>query len=133
MLRDVKESPFPNTTVDCLRGAHISDVEQALMEDPHLSTYTNIVVHAGTNDIADENPNIIQVLERLITATQIKAPQAKIFVSSICPRRDRYDSRGFRDSRDNRFCHYCKRHGHSIDFCFIRNSNNSRSSRPYQG
>ena len=92
MLRDVKESPFPNTTVDCLRGAHISDVEQALKEDPQITTYANIIVHAGTNDIADENPNTIQDLERLITSTQIKAPQAKVFVSSICPRRDRFDA-----------------------------------------
>lgn len=91
MFRDVKPSAFPHTTVDCMRVAHISDIEQAVVVDPDLQSYSNVILHVGTNDIGGESKPIVSNMEHLITNLQIKAPEAKIHVSSICPRRDKFD------------------------------------------
>ena len=88
MLRDFNSKNFINTQFKSISGATVSNVFDHLNSRKDLHIYKDIVIHAGTNDVAknialDET---LLAMEASITWLMRKAPTARVHISAVCPR-----------------------------------------------
>ncbi|XP_033109313.1 uncharacterized protein LOC117110664 [Anneissia japonica] len=88
ILRDIQESWFQQTDVIVKRGSIIEDIFETL-NSKDLDQYADIIVHVGTNDVANATDiaNISSSIEKLITLVMVKAPTTKLHISAISPRK----------------------------------------------
>ena len=89
MLREISESSVSNAKIKCISGATVKDISQEInkMSD-ELSTFKNIIVHSGTNDVS-KGTNIqtmTDTMEAIITSVMVKSPTSEVHISAICPR-----------------------------------------------
>ena len=87
MVRDLHDK-FENACVKSISGGTTSDVFKELNKRGDLSSFKDIIIHAGTNDISknislDES---VASMEAAITLIMLKSPTASIHISSVCPR-----------------------------------------------
>ena len=66
----------------------MSDIFNELNQREDLSTFSDIVIHAGTNDISKNIAidDSVSSLEAAITLIMVKSPTANIHLSAVCPR-----------------------------------------------
>ena len=90
MLRDVSASSLCNASVKSISGGTIHDIFQEIDQMAHveLSSYSDIIIHAGTNDISRKNDvqAFTDSMEAIITNIMFKSPTSSIHISAICPR-----------------------------------------------
>ncbi len=88
MLRDIKHDHFENTHVKSISGAKIADIVKELNSRDDISTFRNIVIHCGTNDVScgTANTEFIESMEEAVTSIMISSPFTSVFISAICPR-----------------------------------------------
>ena len=88
MLRDFNSKNFINTQFKSISGATVSNVFDHLNSRKDLHIYKDIVIHAGTNDVAKNIAldKTLLAMEASITWLMRKAPTARVHVSAVCPR-----------------------------------------------
>lgn len=88
IVRTFDATPFENTEVKSISGATVSDVYKELNQRNDLSTFSDIVIHAGTNDVTKNIAidDSVNSMEAIITSIMVKAPTANVYVSAVCPR-----------------------------------------------
>ncbi len=88
IVRNLESTSFENTEVKSISGATVSDVYNELNQRKDLSTFSDILIHAGTNDISKNIAidDSVNSMEAIITLIMVKAPTAKINISAVCPR-----------------------------------------------
>ena len=76
MLRDFNDDTYENAVIQCISGARMLDILQAVNCHPNLDSFHNVVFHCGTNDIAEGTPvnDITSSLEAVIIFIQVEAP-----------------------------------------------------------
>ena len=78
MLRDVSASSLCNASVKSISGGTIYDIFQEIDQMAHveLSSYSDIIIHAGTNDISRKNDvqAFTDSMEAIITNIMFKSP-----------------------------------------------------------
>ncbi len=98
-----------------MRGAKVSDIDKKLTKPEE---YESIIIHGGTNDCTkDEDVEPAKAaFVNLIKSTRDKAPETKIFVSTICPR---MDDNGKNQPRVDNMNNFLKDIVNSTDKCEI--------------
>ena len=88
IVRTFDGTSFENTEVKSISGATVSDVYTELNQRNDLSTFSDILIHAGTNDVSKNIAidDSVNSMEAIITLIMVKAPSAKVYVSAVCPR-----------------------------------------------
>ncbi len=88
MLRDIKHDDFEDTHVKSTSSAKIADIVDELNSRDEISTFRNIVIHCGTNDVSSgtTNTQIVDSMEEAVTSIMITSPSTSVFISAICPR-----------------------------------------------
>lgn len=80
-------TPACMTKVQTHRGATVGDVTKKMLDFPGLEESTNIVLHAGTNNIGRQpDTQILGEYHEFIEQTRQYVPQCRITISSILPR-----------------------------------------------
>ena len=89
MIKDIQEKGLVKTTVKCLRGGRMANINAELTKI-NLEQYSAIVVHGGTNDcVSDAKLTEGSThYKELIESIRNKAPSTKLIISTICPRVD---------------------------------------------
>ena len=89
MIRDIQEKGLVKTTVQCLRGGRMANINAELIKI-NPEQYTAIVVHRDTNDCVSDTKSTegSTHYEELIESIRDKAPSTKLIISTICPRVD---------------------------------------------
>ncbi len=87
ILRDF-DNTFENTQVKSISGATMSDIFNELEGRKDLNTFSDVIIHAGTNDISKNIAidDSLTSLEAIVTLIMLKAPTARIHISAVCPR-----------------------------------------------
>ncbi len=88
MLRNVKHEHFEDTQVKSMSGAKIIDIVNELNTRDDISSFRNIVIHCGTNDVSSGTPtkDFLESMEAAITSIMISSPSTSVYVSAVCPR-----------------------------------------------
>lgn len=89
IIKDIHEAGLDNTTVQCLRGARITDIEESL-QNMKPETFSTIIIHGGTNDCTtDDNIEVAaKSYTDMIDSIHESAPATTVYISTICPRTD---------------------------------------------
>ena len=89
MLHEISESSVSNAKITCISGAPVKDISQEInkMSD-ELSTFKNIIVHSGTNDVSKgtDIQTVTATMEAIIISVMVKSPTSEVHISAICPR-----------------------------------------------
>ena len=90
MLREVLASSLCHAFVKSISGGTIQDIFQEVdqMVNAELSSYSDIIIHAGTNDISRKTDvqAFTDSMEAIITNIMFKSPTSSVHISAICPR-----------------------------------------------
>lgn len=89
ILRGISDSSVANAKVKPISGASVKDINDEInsMSD-ELSTYGNIIVHSGTNDVSRGTgiQAVTETMEAIVTNIMVNSPTSTIHISAICPR-----------------------------------------------
>lgn len=89
ILRDINERGLKQTSVECLRGKNVLDI-QARIRELEVDNFSSIILQGSTNDCCYSVDN--ELAEHVYTETideiKCRAPNAYIAISTICPRSD---------------------------------------------
>ena len=92
VLKGIKEIKLLNKayiTKQSITGAKIEDLQDLISKMEGTVTYSQIVIHLGTNNIFKTNEtDIIDEIETLLESIQQKWPYANVIVSSIVLRKN---------------------------------------------
>ena len=81
MIRDLNKDMFENTVIKSMSGATVSDVFHELKKQDDVASFKDIILHS---------------MEACITLLMVRAPNARVFISAVCPR-----SKGLVDHKVN--------------------------------
>ena len=81
IIRDINQKDLPDTVAIKLPGRTIKDIDEYL-QTVDTSRYKNLIIHGGTNNVAQGMSThcIVEEMETLVTNIQIKAPQCSVFI-----------------------------------------------------
>jgi len=88
IVKTFSDTSFEDTDIKSISGATVSDVFNELNHRDDLSSFSDIVLHAGTNDISKNIAidDSVSSLEAAVTLIMVKAPTANVHISAVCPR-----------------------------------------------
>jgi hypothetical protein len=93
MLCDISNDHFKNADVNVKRGATTKDIFQEVNSTANLSSYSDVIIHVGTNDVSNgaDVTSITASMEAIITAVMVKSPTTRVHLSAVCPRLSKMD------------------------------------------
>ena len=88
MLRNIRDEHFQDAHVHSISGATLLDIIHELNCREDITTYRNIVIHCGTNDISNglSTKDIVDSTEAAVTFIMITSAETSVHISAICPR-----------------------------------------------
>ena len=119
-IKFIDENRLNSTSVKCMRGAYIIDVDHELSKTD-LSQFKNLVIMVGTNNISqgDDQDRMLYEYDHMIEHISNKAPHVSIYVCALTPRIDAKRKHAALKNLNNRLRLMCLK---SYQAVFIDNS-----------